>query len=404
MKQRYLALDVFRGATVAFMILVNNPGSWSHIFAPLEHAPWHGVTPTDLVFPFFLFAVGNALAFVLPGLEAGGDGLFWKKVLKRTVLIFGIGLFLNWFPFVQWQGAELVPRGWTWIRANGEAGGVRIFGVLQRIALCYFFAAVIIYYAKARGAFVIGAILLLLYWAFCVLGNPADPYSLQGWAGTPIDKRILGEAHLYRGEGVPFDPEGLVSTVPAMVQVIFGFLVGDYIRRRGQLAAEAATNGGTHPIFQTLTILFLAAVALLFTGYAWGLSFPINKKIWTSSYVALTSGLAIAALATLIYFIEVKGARGSWTRFFEVFGKNPLFIFALSGLIPKLLALIRIPAGLNAAGEPKYTNPWGWLYQNVWAKVPGPPELGSFLAALCFVALLWGIGYWMDKKRIYIRV
>jgi predicted acyltransferase len=387
------------------MILVNNPGSWSHIFSPLEHAPWHGLTPTDLVFPFFLFAVGNAQAFVLPRLQEQGDAQFWKKVLKRTALIFLIGLFLNWFPFVQWQDNELVFKGWTWTRTNGEAAGVRIFGVLQRIALCYFFASVIIYYTRPRGGFVIGAILLLLYWGWCIWANPADPYSLAGWSGTAIDKAILGEAHMYRGEGVAFDPEGLASTLPAVVNVIFGFLVGDYIRRRGLLQQSVALpQNGTHPQFETVTILFLAAVALLVTGYAWGLSFPINKKIWTSSYVALTSGLAIAVLATLVFFIEIRGRRGRWTYFFEVFGKNPLFIYALSGLIPKLLWLIRIPAGTTESGATRYINPWGWFYQSVCAKVPGPPELGSLLFALCFVALLWVIGYWMDKKRVYIRV
>ena len=135
MKQRFYSLDVFRGATVAFMILVNDPGSWSHIYSPLEHAPWHGLTPTDLVFPFFLFAVGNAMAFVMPRYEEAGDAAFWKKVIKRTALIFLIGLFLNWFPFFQWQNGELVFKSWTWVRDNGEVAGVRILGVTVFIAL-----------------------------------------------------------------------------------------------------------------------------------------------------------------------------------------------------------------------------------------------------------------------------
>src|SRR6476620_9937008 len=160
LKQRYYSLDVFRGATVALMILVNNPGCWSHIYAPLEHAPWHGLTPTDLVFPFFLFAVGNAMAFVMPRLEAAGDAIFWKKVIKRTLLIFLIGLFLNWWPFSRFQDGQFLFSGWTWINGSGNLSGVRIFGVLQRIAVCYFFASVIIYYLKTRGAFLAGLILL----------------------------------------------------------------------------------------------------------------------------------------------------------------------------------------------------------------------------------------------------
>ncbi|RYY93170.1 MAG: DUF1624 domain-containing protein, partial [Chitinophagaceae bacterium] len=169
---RFYALDVFRGATVALMILVNNPGSWSHIYGPLEHAEWHGLTPTDLVFPFFLFAVGNAMAFVMPRFAAAGDGAFWRKVLKRSALIFAIGLFLNWWPFVRWQDDALLPNGWTWwapaqagVAGIKQAGqqlfGIRLLGVLQRIALCYLAASVIIYYLKPRGAMLTGMIILL---------------------------------------------------------------------------------------------------------------------------------------------------------------------------------------------------------------------------------------------------
>ena len=255
------------------MILVNNPGSWSHIYSPLEHAPWHGLTPTDLVFPFFLFAVGNAMAFVMPRFEAAGDGFFWRKVLKRTLLIFAIGLFLNWNPFVRWQGDELVAKTWTWVNDKGEVVGIRILGVLQRIALSYLFASIIVYYAKVRGAFVIGGILLLVYWGLCVLGNPADPYSLGGWFGTDIDKAVLGEAHMYHGErlaGLPiaFDPEGLIHTLPSIVQVIFGYLVGDYIIKKGKSYGEAEAKT-VMPLFgpyQMLTGLFVTAVALLFAG------------------------------------------------------------------------------------------------------------------------------------------
>src|SRR5689334_5008011 len=165
------------------MILVNNPGSWSHIFAPLEHASWHGCTPTDLVFPFFLFAVGNAMAFVMPRFEQAGDGVFWRKIIKGTLLIFAIGLFLNWSPFIRWNGDAIAWKSWQ---------NVRILRVLQRIALCYFFASIIVYYAKTKGAFVISAALLLLYWFIClVAGAPGDPYSLSGWFGTPIDINLL---------------------------------------------------------------------------------------------------------------------------------------------------------------------------------------------------------------------
>jgi predicted acyltransferase len=411
--QRYYSLDVFRGATVCLMILVNNPGSWSHIYGPLAHAPWHGLTPTDLVFPFFLFAVGNAMAFVMPRLEQAGQQVFWRKVIKRSILIFGIGLFLNWWPFARWQGNELLANGWTWTNAEGKLVGVRILGVLQRIAICYFFASVIVYYLKARGAFLTGLILLLLYWLFSyTLGNSADPYSMSGWFGNPIDMAILHDPHIYKGERLngqpfPFDPEGLMSTIPAIVQVIFGYLVGDYILKRTRLMTAAEnpqSNPVINPLYQLLTGLFIAAMALLLAGYAWGLSFPINKKIWTSSYVILTSGMAIAILATLIYFIEIKGIRSWWTRFFDVFGKNALFVFALSAFLPKGLRLIRIPNGVSEKGTPLYTNPWNFLYDKVYKFVPGDPKIGSLLFALTVITFMWAICYWMDKKKIYIKV
>jgi predicted acyltransferase len=392
------------------MILVNNPGSWSYIYSPLEHAPWHGLTPTDLVFPFFLFAVGNAMAFVMPRLEAAGDAVFWKKVIRRTLLIFAVGLFLQWWPFVRWQNDHLVGNGWTWTTTDGTVTGIRILGVLQRIAICYFFASVIIYYLKQKGAFVLGLIMLLVYWLLCYALNPEDPYSMTGWFGTHVDMAILHEPHMYHGEslnGKPyaFDPEGLMSTIPAIVQVIFGYLVGDYIVKRGQ-HIEQVSNSAVKglEIYQTLTVLFVAAMAFLFIGYAWGLTFPVNKKIWTSSYVAATTGLAIAVLCTLIYAIEIKGIRGWLTRFFDVFGKNPLFVFALSAFLPRGLRLIRIPNGTDNTGHPAFISPWNWIYERVYKFTPGAPQIGSLLFALTVITFMWAICYWLDKKRIYIKV
>ncbi len=404
MKQRFYSLDVFRGATVCLMILVNNPGS-SFVYSPLDHAPWHGLTPTDLVFPFFLFAVGNALAFVMPRLEAAGDAAFWKKVVTRTLLIWGIGIFLTWYPFMQYKGDHLVAKGWTWITPKGDLLGVRILGVLARIAICYFFASVIIYYLKIRGAFLTGLLLLLFYWLLAyTLGDPSDPYSMTGYFGNKIDKAILTEPHMYHGEGIAFDPEGIMSTIPAIVQVIFGFLVGNYIRLRGthlQEMEQPAVKG--FELYQMLTVLFVAAVALLFTGYAWGLVFPINKKIWTSSYVCYTSGLAIIVLSTMIYAIEVKKLRGWFTQFFNAFGKNALFIFAFSSFLPKTLWLIRWQTGVNANGQPVYSDPWHW-FAKLCSKLPGRPENGSLLFSISVILVFWSICYWLDKKKIYIKV
>src|SRR5690606_19732181 len=187
----------------------------------------------DLVFPFFLFAVGNAMAFVLPLLQDGGSAMFWKKVVKRTVLIFVIGLFLNWWPFVQWVGDSLQFR--EWVSSENADRGVRIFGVLQRIAVAYFFASILAYFFKPKRLIYISAVILLGYWALSACLGSGDPYSLQGWFGTAIDKQLLGVAHMYKGEGVPFDPEGIVSTLPAIVQVVFGYLAGVFIRRQGSV-------------------------------------------------------------------------------------------------------------------------------------------------------------------------
>jgi len=375
LNQRFYSLDVFRGATVCLMILVNNPGSWAHIYAPLEHAPWHGLTPTDLVFPFFLFAVGNAMAFVMPKLEQSGPAVFWKKVLKRTALIFLIGLFLNWWPFVK-----------TTDYSFKVFENVRILGVLQRIALAYLFAAIIVFYLKGARAFYAAMLLLLGYWVLCLLGNPVDPYSLQGWFGTVIDKAILGVTHMYKGEGIPFDPEGIMSTMPAIAQVLLGYLVGNYIQENGKSKEQfpAMLNG-----------LFVAAIALLITGFCWDMVMPINKKIWTSSYVVYTTGLATLTIATMIYLIEIKGVKSKISQFFDVFGKNALFVFALSAFLPKGLALIKLGEGVT---------PWNWLYKKVYVHIPGAPENGSSVYALTVISFMWLICLWLNKKKIYIKV
>lgn len=390
MNQRFYSLDVFRGATVAFMILVNNAGNWDFIYTPLEHANWHGITPTDLVFPFFLFAVGNALAFVMPRLEAAGDAAFLKKVFLRSLIIFGLGFFLNWFPFVRWQDDQLVFR--HWVNPQNPEFGVRILGVLQRIALCYLFGSLIIYFLKIRGAFVVSAVFLLGYWVACLtLGNPADPFSLQGYFGTSLDKSVLGTAHMYRGEHVAFEPEGLASTIPSIVQVLFGYFVGNYILQKGRT-------------YETLTKLFTTGCLLVFLGYCWDMVFPINKKIWTSSYVVYTSGLAILVLCVLMDIIEFRSWKGKWTRFFDVFGKNALFIYVLSGFIPRVLGLIRWTDGLDEKGKPHYTSPLPWLYEHICKPVSDNLKNGSLLYAMILVVFFWLVAYWLDKKKIYIKV
>ena len=382
---RSLALDALRGGAVALMILVNNPGSWQHLFAPLAHAPWHGCTPTDLVFPFFLFAVGASLAFTLPAMGAA----FWAKVGQRAALIFAIGLFLNASPFVRWNAeGELVLR---------SVESLRIMGVLQRIALAYFCAAVIVRGFGARGALRVAAALLLGYWAACVAFGGADPYSLEGFFGTALDRALLGPSHLYQGEGVAFDPEGLASTVPAVAQVLLGHAAGRLIARRAPDAALVAR-------------LFSWACVLLLLGFAWQWWMPLNKKLWTSSYVLHTTGLAMMLLAAFIHLIDIRKhppELAGWATFFEVFGKNPLFVFVLSGFVPRVLALLRWQDGTGAEGQPLWTSPLPWVYKTLFAPVgqwAGDPRLGSFLFAVANLCLYALLAWWLDRRRIYIRV
>jgi predicted acyltransferase len=382
---RFRSLDLLRGGAVALMILVNNPGSWSHLYGPLAHAPWHGFTPTDFVFPLFLFAVGLSLAWVMPGLQQRGDAAFWRQVLRRTALIFLIGLALNAAPFVRWNEAgELVLRDWSQLR---------LMGVLQRIALAFGIAAVVLRLAGARGALWAAAGQLLGYWALCVaLGASDDPYSLQGWFGTPWDRALLGEKHLYRGEGVPFDPEGLASTAPAVAQVLLGAWAGSRLVGRPLVARDA-----TH--------LFLAATAMLLLAWAWQLVMPINKKIWTSPYVLLTTGLALALLAVCVDRIEQRAAPRALEpllRVVEAFGRNALFVFVLSGLIPRFAALLRWR--VTQDGSDTWTSPLPWAWRNVYAGLTPDLRLDSLLFAMTQLALYALLVVWMDRRRLYVRV
>lgn len=369
---RNLALDVFRGMTVCFMIIVNTPGSWGAIYSPLAHAPWHGFTPTDLVFPSFLFAVGNAMAFVMHKFESQSEGVFWTKIIKRTLIIFGIGFLMNWFPFVE------TNESGEWVVQS--LSKQRIPGVLQRIALCYFFASIVIHYASKRGVLWFSAFALLGYWLISyVFGDPADPYSLTGNVGLQIDLWLMGPNHLYKGEGIPFDPEGLLSTLPAIVNVIGGYLAGDYIRR----------NGAS---YEVIAKLMLTGAALIFAAFAWDLFFPINKKIWTSSYVFLTVGIDLMILSVLMYVIDMYNQQ-KWTYFFVVFGRNPLFIYIMAGLIVQFMWMIPV-------GE---RNMQSWLYKDVFSSFAAPVH-ASFMFAITYMLLNWLIGFFLDKKKIYIRV
>jgi len=371
--QRFLALDVLRGMTVCFMIIVNTPGNGATTYWSLLHANWHGFTPTDLVFPTFMFVVGNALSFV-ENKWAGFSNtqVFWI-VFKRSAIIFLLGFLMYWFPFVHWneQGnLELNPFSHT-----------RIMGVLQRIALGYFFAALMIRFFKTQYVYILASLFLVTYWIILLLfGDGNDPFNMTTNAGTKLDLFLLGENHLYHGEGVAFDPEGILSTLPAIANVIFGYAVGKWIQLKGKT-------------WEGLKKLLFAGVVFISVALIWHLVFPINKKLWSGSFVLLTVGIDCILLAILTYITDfIKQTK--WTYFFEVFGKNPLFIYLLSELGATLLYFFRV-------GEQKESL-FRWLYINLFQ--PAGDYFGSFLFAISFMLLCWLVGLFLDKRKIYIKV
>lgn len=371
--ERFLSLDVFRGMTVCFMIIVNTPGGGATPFAPLLHADWHGFTATDLVFPAFLFAVGNAMSFTKSKMDQQ-SGVF-LKILKRSAWIFILGYLLYWFPYFKSDEA-----GNLILKPISET---RIFGVLQRIALCYFFAALMIHYLSEKKVILLSILFLLLYWIILLLfGDPADPYSMLGNAGHYLDKFLIGENHLSKGEGVPFEAQGLLSTMPAIVLVIIGYFAGKFIRENGKN-------------YETIAKLLLSAAALIFVALCWDSVFPINKKLWTGSFILLTSGLSLAIIATLLFVIEIKTwNQWNWTYFFTVFGKNPLFIYLLAELSSRIFNLVQVGEDLSLKSAISKG-----FFQTI---APGP--VGSLLFAISFMMMCWLVGLWMDKKRIYVKV
>lgn len=384
LEKRFYALDVFRGATVALMILVNNPGSWDHLFLPLDHAEWEGCTLADLVFPFFLFAVGNSMAFVLPKLSSVPYQQALAKVLKRAFIIFGIGLFLNYCPFYRWDGDRLVPK----LLAN-----LRIMGVLQRIALCYCLAFLLLFPLKDRQARAIALLLLLANWGLTYwVGNGPDPFVLKHYFGTAIDSYLLGDSHLYHGEGIAFDPEGIASTPGAVVQVIIGYWAGKWALEKGR--GPDMTSG-----------LFAAGTLLLVCGHVWGFCYPVSKKIWTGSYVLFTSGIAMILLATMEYYIGKEPRHWKWWhKAADTFGKNALFVFVLSGFLPRALSLIRFgePPGLD--GKPVFVTPFGWIYRHLFSHLAPDPRIGSLAYAVGMVLFYWSIARLLESRKIFIKV
>jgi predicted acyltransferase len=368
---RFTALDVFRGLTICFMIIVNNSGNEETTYWPLLHADWHGFTPTDLVFPSFLFAVGNALSFSMKRWETMAQSDVLLKILKRTFLIFLFGYLMYWFPFFKLDAQShfiLSPISDT-----------RIMGVLQRIALCYGITAFMVYYLDTKKIVWLGAFFLIVYWLMLVIfGVQGAELSKTGNAVLRFDTWLFGASHLYMGEGFPFDPEGLLSTIPAVFNVIGGYAVGRFLQQNGKS-------------YEGLFKLFLVGFAFMFIAYCWNPFFPVNKKLWTSSYAVLTVGLDCLLLGVIIYFIDFLG-KTKGAHFFLVAGKNPLFIYLTSELGATVLMSIYV------VNETLFV----WLYKHIF-RLAGD-YAGAFLFALWWMLTCWFVGYLLDKKKIYIKI
>ena len=381
---RLLSLDVFRGMTIAGMILVNNPGTWSAIYPPLEHAEWHGWTPTDFIFPFFVLIVGVSITLALGkrvetarathGAITGG--VYWK-ILRRAALIFFLGLFLTAFPFVDTEKGTLI-----------DPATLRIPGVLQRIAVCYLVVSFVFLKTNWKTQALIGVVLLFIYWALMTLvpvpGCEVTTFddkacNLAAW----IDRSVFTENHIWQQAKV-YDPEGILSTIPAIVTAICGVLTGHWLRTN---RSDLEKVGG----------LFFAGVSAVAVGYVWSGWFPINKALWTSSYVIFTAGMALCLLGFCYWLVDIKGYK-RWAQPFVVFGVNALALYFFSGIFERLIEAIR---WTKANGEA--TTLQDWVFESVFLPLASPVN-ASLCYAICYV-LFWLAMMWLlYRKRIFIKV
>lgn len=362
--QRLYSLDIFRGLTIFFMIVVNTPGSWTYVFAPLRHAEWDGLTPTDLVFPFFVYIVGVAMSFSFQKYDQSSNRAEWYgKVLRRTALIFLVGLLLNWFPFY-----------------NQSLSDLRIYGVLQRIALAYGFGALIVMNSPRRLLPAVFASLLIGYYILLIAFGGEAPLALEDNAVRRLDLWLVGERHVYGGYGIPFDPEGLLSTIPSVGTVVFGYWIGLVIQAKVDITAKIQS------LIPYAAVATFAGIGLHLAGC------PINKPIWSSSYVLLTGGLATFLLIALILILDFKKWR-SWAWPFEAFGKNPLASYVASSAIIQILGLIKI-------GD---QGSYGWIYANVFQSLFGN-FAGSLLQAISYAMLVWVLALILHLKNIVIKL
>lgn len=393
-RERLLSLDVFRGLTVAGMLLVNDPGTWSAIFPPLEHAAWHGWTPTDLIFPFFLFIVGITTHLSLSARRARGDddSAIVKQILRRGIIIYLLGFAMAMFPFYQWGTIDTIPNATAWDRIIHRIEHVRILGVLPRIAIVYVFAALLTLKTTLRQQIVIIAALLFGYWfAMTLIPVPGENaigalllHTKDRNLAAYLDRAILGANHIWSGS-VTFDPEGVLSTIPAIATAMLGVIAGRWIALRDK------------PLLERINGLFAVGSIGMVLGLMWNWSFPINKSLWTSSYVIFTAAMACVALATIMWIVDGYNVKW-WTKLFVVFGVNPIVAFVGSGVMARLIyTLWRVNYDGRSISIQEA------IYQIVF--LPWlPPRLASLAFALSFVLLWYGILLVLYKRNIMLKV
>jgi predicted acyltransferase len=393
-RERLLSLDVFRGMTVAGMLLVNDPGTWSAIFPPLEHAEWNGWTPTDLIFPFFLFIVGITTHLSLSARRARGDNdsAIVKQILRRGIIIYLLGFAMAMFPFYQWGTIATIANATPWDRILFRIEHVRILGVLPRIAIVYVCAALLTLRTTLRQQILIIAALLFGYW-FAMTLIPVPGENVIGALllnthdrnlAAYLDRLILGTNHTWIGS-VTFDPEGPMSTIPAIATAMLGVIAGRWIALRDKSLLERISG------------LFAGGALGMTVGLMWNWAFPINKNLWTSSYVMFTAGMACVAIATIMWIVDYCNVKW-WTKPFVVFGVNPIVAFVGSGVMARLIYTLW---HVNYHGKSVAVQ--DAIYQAVF--LPWlPPRVASLAFAIAFVLLWYGILTVLYRRNIFLKV
>ena len=391
---RILSIDILRGLTIAGMITVNNPGSWSYMYAPLEHAEWNGLTPTDLVYPFFMCVMGMCIYVAMRKFDFACNRATVYKIVKRMVLIYLVGLAIVWFSAFcrRWNnpqdGADFFSQLWYMVWSFDK---LRLTGVLARLAVCYGITALLAITVRHKHLPYIIVGLLLAYFVILMAGNgfAYDETNILSIA----DRAVLTDAHMYHDNGI--DPEGLLSTMPSIAHTLLGFIIGSLLFRKADAGAQQL-DARTNITLTKVVPLFVVGTSLLFTGYLLSYGCPINKKVWSPTFVLVTCGLASMLLALLTWIIDVKGKK-SWSKFFEVFGVNPLFLFVLSDFFAIVFGAFTFPVG------DKQMNVIGFVYSQLLSPVFGQYG-GSLVYSLLFIALNWVIGYQLYKRKIYIKL